>query len=87
MYTFNLELEHWKKFRWLAWAIQKGLIEPPDNMGPIKCLKLISTLRKAGIHEIPTQESACMKISVEVIDEVAEEIDKLKKKAKGNPIA
>lgn len=59
-------------FRWLAWAIQKGLIEPPADMKPIKCIKLVSTLRHT--NEIPTEEAACIKMSVEVIDEVAEEV-------------
>lgn len=84
--VITTELERWKKFRWLAWAIQKGLIEPPQNMDAIKCLKLISILRKDAKMEIPTEQAACIKMSVEAIEDANAEILRDKKKNKSNSL-
>lgn len=52
-------------------------------MGPIKCLKLISTLRQ----NLLTKESLCIKMSVEAVDDVVAEFAKLKQKGKGSVLA
>lgn len=66
----------------MAWAIRNGLIPPPDNMDPIKCLKLISTLRMQAKSDVATEEAACIKKSVEIIEGVALEAAKDKNKEK-----
>lgn len=45
-------------------------------MNPIKCLKVVSTLRQEAKSEIPTEEATCIRKSVGVIDEVVAETAK-----------
>ncbi|GJQ72621.1 hypothetical protein Trydic_g1285 [Trypoxylus dichotomus] len=40
------ELARWKRFRWLNWAIGKGLWPADDSSTPIKCLKFYNSFKK-----------------------------------------
>lgn len=51
-------------------------------MDPIKCLKLISTLRMQAKSDVATEGAACIKKSVEIIEGVAMEAAKDKSKEK-----
>ncbi|XP_022919315.2 androglobin-like [Onthophagus taurus] len=46
-------LARWKRFRWLKWAISKGLWPAEDLSIPIRCLKFFSSLNKSPDERQP----------------------------------
>ncbi|XP_031337270.1 androglobin-like [Photinus pyralis] len=64
------DLERWKRFRWLAWAISKGLW-PAPQLEPIKCVKLVTDFRKCtGGLRTHSKRSLDIKESVAVIEDI-----------------
>lgn len=63
------DLERWKRFRWLAWAISKGLW-PKPQLEPIKCVKLVTDFRKctSDLPKTHSERSLDIKESVAVIE-------------------
>ncbi|KAF2894590.1 hypothetical protein ILUMI_11583, partial [Ignelater luminosus] len=86
------ELARWKRFRWLAWAIRKGIWPAPEVI-PIKCFKMVSVFKKCAEHVVytlPSKEALDLKKSVAVIEDLALEMGDGKKKGgkeqeKGKP--
>ncbi|KAK2580944.1 hypothetical protein KPH14_006010 [Odynerus spinipes] len=39
-------LAKWKEHRWINWAIDRGLLDPVEHFVPMRCLKIVSALRK-----------------------------------------
>lgn len=71
--SLDTELERWKRFRWLAWAIRKG-IWPAPELVPLKCFKMVSIFKKCVDHVVykpPSKTAIDIKKSVAVIEKLA----------------
>ncbi|KAJ8974230.1 hypothetical protein NQ317_003918 [Molorchus minor] len=77
--TLTADLPFWKRFRWLSWAVEKGLISPEENMDQIRCFKFVSLFKKVYEHVVYKQPS---KMAIE-IEETVNAIEDLVKDKKG----
>lgn len=48
---------HWKKWRWLSWAAERGMISTEELLPEIKCYKLVSPFRKVSEYVMYNQPS------------------------------
>ncbi|CAH1993565.1 unnamed protein product [Acanthoscelides obtectus] len=54
----------WKRYRWIEWAADKGLIDPLEPHYPVRCLKVVDTFKEKYLAPPSTPEKAVEEIAI-----------------------